>query len=225
MDDRVNPPASPEAPRMNLAKLQAVPWLLFIMMLGVAAWLGMKAFGSDETSDPVASALLTFEKQNSLTVFSSRFEVLASSTDSRGVLGVDLLNSQQTVIMPAMVEYRVELGTVGRDRMSWDEDTSTLDVRLPPLKISRPNVDEAKARVFTKGVWVTSNAQDDLRRNNARQAERKAVEFASEPQILAMARTAGKEAIRQNLAIPLAVAGFEDAQVTVRFDGEPTSTP
>jgi hypothetical protein len=151
--------------------------------------------------------------------------VLASSNDSRGVLGVDLLNSEQTVIMPAMVEYRVELGTVGRDRMSWDEDTSTLDVRLPPLKISRPNVDEARARVFTKGVWVTSNAQNDLRRNNARQAERKAAEFASEPQILAMARSAGKEAIRQNLTIPLAVAGFEDAKVTVRFDGEPPPAP
>jgi len=217
MDDTVKPP---EPPRQNLARLQAVPWLLFIAMLGVTAWLAMKAFGPDETGDPVASALLTFEKQNSLTVFSSRFEVLASSSDARGVLGVDLLNSEQTVIMPAMVEYRVELSSVGRDRMTWDEDSRTLDVRLPPLKISRPNVDEARARVFTKGVWVTSGAQDDLRRNNARQAERKAALFASEPQILAMARTAGKEAIRQNLAVPLAVAGFEDAKVVVHFDGE-----
>jgi len=220
MDDSVRPLAPSDPPRQNLARLQAVPWLLFIAMLGVAAWLAMKAFGPDETGDPVASALLTFEKQNSLNVFSSRFEVLASSSDSRGVLGVDLLNSEQTVIMPATVEYRVELGSVGRDRMTWDKNTGTLDVRLPPLKISRPNVDEAKARVFTKGMWVTSGAQDDLRRNNARQAERKAAEFASEPQILAMARTAGKEAIRQNLAVPLAVAGFEDAKVVVHFDGE-----
>jgi hypothetical protein len=67
---------------------------------------------------------------------------------------------------------------------------------------------------------VTSGAQDDLRRNNAAQAERKASEFAREPQILAMARAAGKEAIRQNLAVPLQVAGFEDATVVVCFDGE-----
>lgn len=220
MDDGVNDTPPPEAPRINLARVQAVPWLLFILMLAIAAWLGMKAFGSNERGDPVASAMLTFEKQNSLNVFSSRFEVLASSSDERGVLGIDLLKSEQAVAVPAMVEYRIELASVGRDRMTWDEDTRTLDVRLPPLKISRPNVDETQARVFTKGVWVTSGAQDDLRRNNAAQAERKAAQFASDPRILAMARSAGKEAIRQNLAVPLAVAGFEDARVTVRFDGE-----
>ena len=100
------------------------------------------------------------------------------------------------------------------------EDTKTLEVRLPPLKISRPNVDETKARVFTKGMWVTSGAQDDLRRNNAAQAERKAQVFASQPDVLAMARKAAREAVRQNLAVPLAVAGFEDATVVVHFDGE-----
>jgi hypothetical protein len=221
MGDSVSvPPPPEEAKPTNLARTQAVPWLLFIVMLGIAAWLGMKAFGADERGDPVASALLTFEKQNSLTVFSSRFEVLASSTDERGVLGVDLLKSEQSVVMPAMVEYRIDLSSVGRDRMTWNEDTQTLEVRLPPLKVSQPNVDEAKARVFTKGVWVTSAAQDDLRRNNAAQAERKASLFAREPQILAMARAAGKDAIRQNLAVPLQVAGFEDAKVEVRFDGE-----
>ncbi len=72
-------------------------------------------------------------------------------------------------------------------------------------------------------MWVTSEAQDDLRRNNAQQAERKAREFASQPDILAMARKAAREVVRQNLAVPLQVAGFEDARVTVRFDGEAAS--
>ena len=119
MGDSVSvPPPPEEAKPTNLARTQAVPWLLFIVMLGIPAWLGMKAFGADERGDPVASALLTFEKQNSLTVFSSRFEVLASSTDERGVLGVDLLKSEQSVVMPAMVEYRIDLSSVGRDRMT-----------------------------------------------------------------------------------------------------------
>jgi hypothetical protein len=219
MDDSVATPP-PEPPRQNLARVQAVPWLLFIAMLGIAAWLGIKAFGADERGDPVAGALLAFEKQNSLTVFTARFDVLASSIDERGVLGVDLLKSEQVVAVPALVEYRLDLSGVGRERLAWDAEKQVLSIRLPPPRISKPNIDEGKARVFTKGVWVTSEAQNDLRRNNAEQAERKAQVFASQPEILAMARKAAREAVRQNLAVPLQVAGFEDASVTVRFDGE-----
>jgi hypothetical protein len=37
---------------------------------------------------------------------------------------------------------------------------------------------------------------------------------------MGLARTAAKDAIRQNLAIPLQVAGFGKVNVNVRFDGE-----
>ena len=37
---------------------------------------------------------------------------------------------------------------------------------------------------------------------------------------MTLARTAAKDAIRQNLAIPMQVAGFGDVIVRVRFDGE-----
>jgi hypothetical protein len=35
-----------------------------------------------------------------------------------------------------------------------------------------------------------------------------------------MARSAAAEAVRQNLTIPLQVAGYKDAKVVVRFDGQ-----
>jgi hypothetical protein len=164
--------------------------------------------------------MLAFEKQNSLTVFSSRFEVVAESTNSQGVLGIDLLKSRQAAIIPAMVEYRLDLSTMDRDRFQWNADTSTLAVTLPTLRISRPNLDEAQARVFTEGNFVTGGAAQALARNNSLQAERKAAEFAKNPQVLDLARNAAREAVRQNLAIPLQVAGYSDAEVTVRFDGE-----
>jgi hypothetical protein len=37
---------------------------------------------------------------------------------------------------------------------------------------------------------------------------------------MGLARSAAKDAIRQNLAIPLEVAGFGEVTVNVRFDGE-----
>lgn len=204
----------------SLARIQAVPWLIVIVLLAATAWLSWKAFFDHEEGDPVASAMLAFEKQNSLTVFSSRFEVVAESTNSQGVLGIDLLKSRQAAIIPALVEYRLDLSSMDRDRFQWDEGTNTLAVTLPTLRISRPNLDEAQARLFTQGNFVTGGAAQALARNNSLQAERKAASFAKNPEVLGLARQAAKDAVRQNLAIPLQVAGYADAKVTVRFDGE-----
>lgn len=225
MDDKLTrqPPLREDLRRdQPLARIQAVPWLIVIFLLAAVSWLGWKAFFEKEEGDPVASAMLAFEKQNSLTVFSSQFEVVAESEDTRGVLGVELLKARQAAIIPAMVEYRLDLSAMDRDRFKWDAESKTLDVTLPPLRISRPNLDEAKQKVFTEGNWVTRDAGSDLARNNSLQAEKKAGVFARNPQVLALARSAAKQAIRQNLAIPLQVAGYDDAKVTVHFDGEPT---
>lgn len=210
----------PVRPQYNLARVQAVPWLIVIALLAAVAWLGWRAFFYEEEGDPVGSAMLAFSKQNSLTVFSSRFEVVAESTNRRGVLGVDLLKSRQAAIIPATVEYRLDLANMDRDRFRWDAASSTLSVALPVLRISRPNLDEAQSRTFTEGNFVTGGAAQALAKNNSAQAERKASVFAKNPEVLALARQAAKEAVRQNLAIPLQVAGYEDAKVEVRFDGE-----
>ena len=164
--------------------------------------------------------MLAFEKQNSLTVFSSRFEVVAESEDRRGIMGVDLLKSRQAAIIPATVEYRLDLSTMDRDRFEWNDSNDTMTVVLPQLRISRPNLDEAEQKTFTEGTYVSRDASADLARNNSRQAERKAAEFAKNPEVLALARQAAKDAVRQNLAIPLEVAGYGNVTVNVRFDGE-----
>ena len=204
----------------NLARVQAVPWLIMIGLLAAVAFLTWRAFFYQEEGDPVGSAMLAFEKQNSLTVFSSRFEVVAESVDRRGVLNLDLLESRQAAIIPATVEYRLDLSTMDRDRFEWDDDSDTLTVVLPTLRISRPNLDEGAQKTFTEGTYVSRDASADLARNNSRQAERKAAEFAKNPEVLALARQAAKDAGRQNLAIPLQVAGYGDVTVNVRFDGE-----
>jgi hypothetical protein len=216
-DSDLRQPVVDERP---LARIQAVPWMIVIVLLAAVAWLGWRAFFYSEEGDPVGSAMLAFEKQNSLNVFSSRFEIVAESQNAQGVLGIDILKSRQATIIPATVTYRLDLGNMDRDAFAWDVSSQTLNVVLPPLRISRPNLDEAQARVFTEGNWVTAGAQRSLSKNNSLQAERKAAVFAKNPQVLSLARNAAKEAVRQNLAIPLQVAGYENAKVTVRFEGE-----
>ncbi len=204
----------------NLAKVQAVPWLIVIALLAAVAFLTYRAFFYQEEGDPVGSAMLAFEKQNSLTVFSSRFEVVAESEDTRGVMGVPVLRSRQATIVPASVEYRLDLSGMDRGDFVWDEAGDRLTVTLPQIQTSRPNIDEGAARVFTEGAYITRDAAQDLARNNSQQAERKASAFAKNPEILALARQAARQAVRQNLTIPLQVAGYDNVTVDVRFEGE-----
>lgn len=209
--------------RAALEKVKGAPWPLVILLGAAVAVLAWRAFWYEEEGDPVGSAMLAFEKQNALTVFSSRFEVVAESEDTRSFAGVPVLRTRQATIVPASVEYRLDLSGMDRGNFDWDADSQMLTVTLPQIQTTRPNIDEAKARVFTEGAWVTRDASADLARSNSEVAERRASAFAKNPEVLALARQAAKEAVRQNLAIPLQVAGFDDARVTVRFADDPAN--
>ncbi len=201
----------------SLARVQAVPWLMFIAMLALAAWLGWKAFGTDDLGDPLATSLVAFEKQNRLTVFSAELAPVVASDDSR-FLG--MVQSRQVAVIPARVDYTLDLSQVGEERLSWNPETEVLDVQLPAIRVGKPNLDEARAQYLREGIWISRDAQDNLTRKNTQLAEQQAVKQAVNPVLMEIARGAAKDAIRQNLAIPLQVAGYGDVTVNVRFDGE-----
>jgi hypothetical protein len=216
---RLDPPPQRERP---LARLQAVPWLLFILMLAVSAWLAWRVFGPRDYGDPLATSLVAFEKQNRLTVFSAQLSPVVASKDARYM---GLVQSRQVAVIPARVDYTLDLSQMDQGRLRWDEGTRTLAVQLPPLQVGRPNLDEARAQYLREGIWISRDAQDKLTRDNTRLAEQQAQEQAANPVLMGLARTAAKDAIRQNLAIPLQVAGFGKVNVNVRFDGEAVPAP
>lgn len=199
----------------SLARVSLLPWGLFLIALAAAAFLGWKLYQPEDIGDPLATSLVAFERQNSLTVFSAELAPVVSSDDSR-LFG--LVNAKQVAVIPARVDYTVDLGRVGRDRLSWDASTSTLTVRLPPLIVSRPNLDEARAQYLRDGIWIGREAQAKLTRDNTRLAEAQAVKQAANPVLMELARAAARDAIRQNLTIPLQVAGYGKAKVDVSFD-------
>lgn len=221
----ITPPVDRERPSLaqpSLARVQAVPWLLFILALAAIAWLAWEAYGPEDHGDPLATSLVAFEEQNVLTVFTAQLSPVVTSEDSR-LFGA--LTSRQVAVIPARVDYTLDLGQVNANRLAWDEASSTLTVQLPPISISQPNLDEARAQYLREGLWITRDAQDQLTRANTRLAEQQAVEQAANPVLLDLARQAARSAIRQNLAIPLEVAGFGDVTVNVRFDGEAVPAP
>ena len=219
-NSEVGPARAPHpapAKQPNLARVQAVPWLLFILALAAIAWLAWEAFGPEDLGDPLATSLVAFEEQNELTVFTAQLSPVVASEDSR-LFGA--LTSRQVAVIPARVDYTLDLSEVTANRLAWDEGTSTLDVQLPPIEVGTPNLDEARAQYLREGLWITREAQDELTRDNTRLAEQQAVQQAANSVLMNLAREAARTAVRQNLAIPLEVAGFGDVTVNVRFDGE-----
>lgn len=218
--DTIDPPLEKWRQR-SLARIQAVPWLLFIFMMGLAAFFAWKAYGPQDYGDPLATSLVAFEKQNRLTVFSAELAPVVASDDAR-LFGA--LKSRQVAVIPARVDYTLNLATMDRRRLAWDGTRQTLTVVLPPLEVGKPNLDEGRAQYLREGIWITRTAQEKLNRNNTRLAEQQAVKQAQNPVLMDLARSAAKDAIRQNLAIPLQVAGYGNVSVNVRFDGEDPAT-
>jgi len=210
-------PAPTTAPRRetSLARVSMLPWGLFLVALAAAAFLGWKLWQPEDIGDPLATSLVAFEKQDKLTVFSAELAPVVSSDDSR-LFG--LVNAKQVAVIPARVDYTINLGQVGRERLTWNAAEQTLGVRLPSLSVSRPNLDEARAQYLRDGIWISREAQDKLTRDNTRLAEAQAVQQAANPVLMNLAREAAKQAISQNLSIPLQVAGYGKAKVMVTFD-------
>ncbi len=192
--------------------------LLIAVNVALGGWLLWRTFGPQSLGDPLATSLVAFERQNRLTVFSAQLAPVVSSEDERAF---GLLKSRQIAVIPARVDYTLDLSQMTRARLAWNADASTLTVTLPPLTVSRPNLDEARAQYLREGVWISRTAQDQLTRNNTRLAEQQAVQQAANPVLFDLARSAARAAVQQNLAIPLQVAGYDKVRVTVRFDGEP----
>lgn len=195
-----------------------LPWLLAGGALAVAGWLGWQVYGPAAHGDPLATSLIALEKQNRLTVFSAQLSPVVAADDVRAW---GMLRSRQVAVIPARVDYVVDLSRVGKDRLRWDAASQKLDVVLPPVQVSAPNLDEGRAQYLREGVWITGEAQAQLTRDNTLLAQQQAAAQAQAPVLMDLARGAARQAVAQNLAIPLQVAGYDRIAVTVRFDGEP----
>ena len=169
-----------------------LPWTLAIAALAISGWMAWEKFGPQDIGDPIATSLAAFERQNRLTVFSAQLAPVVSASDER--IG-GLLQSRQVAVIPARVDYTLDLSKVGRDRLNWDAAGKGLDVRLPPVTVGKPNLDEANAQYLREGVFITREAQAKLNRDNTLLAERQAQTAATNPQLLDLARSAARDAV------------------------------
>ncbi len=218
----VNDTASPAPVRSGvggfLAKFAGSVAILLIVVLALM-WAAQSYVGKKLSPDPVTIAnasLQGLQEQNRLSAFAARYVAVVTSKQTR--LG---LTAQKTLIMPGMVRYEVDLGKLTQRDVTWDAETNTLGVRLPPVEVDQPQVDLSAIRAYDGGGILMSltNAEKDLDTANRKAAQAELVRQARAPMMMKLARDATRRAVERSFAMPLRAAGI-DATVKVRFTDE-----
>ena len=174
-------------------------------------------FGRGPDPESIATASLqSVREQARLTPFVARFVSVVTSTQSR--FG---LSAQKTLILPGTVRYELDLARLQQDDIAWDAATNTLDVTLPPIELSGPDVDLNQVQEYSGGGVLLSltNAEARLDAANRQRATQSLLQQARAPAPMRLAREAARKAVERSFAMPLRAAGIE-ANVVARFADE-----
>ena len=194
-----------------------------IMIVVLVAALGrIRSWSRGPDPESIASASLqSMREQARLTTLTARYVAVVTSTQRR--FG---LSARKTLIMPGNVRYEVDLAQLKQGDMSWDAESGTLGVTLPPIRVSGPEIDLDQIREYGGDGILTAltGAEERLDASNRRAAQQELMRQARQPLPMRLARDSAKKVIARSFAMPLRAAGIE-ASVAVRFADEPSTDP
>jgi hypothetical protein len=203
---------------MNLVKRYFTAILLLLFLAGIGGSLYLldryRESAIKGTVETVATASLQgLREQARLTAFVARFVAVTTSEQTR--FG---LNAKQTMILPGLVRYELDLNQIRRQDLSWNEASRTLTVTLPPLIISGPEVDLTGIQVYDGGgiLLALTDAEKVLDSANRRRGQEELLKQAQAEVPMRLARDATRAAIERSFTMPLSAAGLE-AHVVARF--------
>jgi hypothetical protein len=179
-------------------------------------------FGSGPDPETVATASLqSMREQARLTPFAARFVAVVTSSQSR--LG---LTARKTLIMPGLVRYEIDLSRLQQRDLTWDPTAKRLSVTLPPIEVTRPQIDLNELQEYDSGgvLMALSSAEEKLDAANRQRGQQELVRQARAGLPMRLARDAAKRAVERSFAMPLRAAGIE-VEVIARFADEPNEDP
>lgn len=194
---------------------------LIVLLLGLAViaggsiWMVQRRF-SPPVETVVSSSLAALQEQNRLSAFAARFVTVVTSSKTQ--LG---FSAEKTLILPAMIRYEVDMARLRQQDLSWDKETNTLSVHLPPIQIAGPEFDLGQAREYGSGavLMALTDVETALDAENKAKAREDVIRQAAGAVTMKLAREATVRAVQSSFAMPLAAAGIE-AKVNVTFAGQ-----
>lgn len=200
-----------------------IKWIVLALVVFGLAFGGAYFFQQrvnqqlDGKVETIATASLQgLREQARLTAFIASFVAVVSSEQAR--FG---LKAEQTMIMPGLVRYEVDLNALKPADVKWDKENNTLSVALPPLILSGPEVDLSGIRQYEGGgiLMARTDAEATLDAANRKRGQDELLKQAKGEVPMRLARDATRNAIERSFAMPLRAAGIK-ATVVATFADE-----
>lgn len=195
--------------------------LVAAIVLGVAGHDRRQQFcvriGLCDDSSLMGAMLISVQRQQKLTVLAARLVAPVTSSRDTTLGPITVATTRQTAILPARVDYVLDLSAMQEGDLSWDEASQTLRVKRPAVKVAEPVIDWARAEVYQDGNFATAltTVSDNLRRDNAQKAPGLFMAQARAPELLRQADDAADAALETLFRMPLVASGYADAKVVV----------
>ena len=173
-----------------------------------------RGFFSTTTSTVLSATVNSLRNENKLLVFSYK----GTAKVRAEIDGLFFFNGEQNLIVPAAVNYFLDLSELTLADVVFDEKAKLVRVKLPKLQIGDIAFQPENSMTENGGL-LTFNAKqiEKLNRVNYKAARRAMVKQAQSKTLVANAKRQAKTNVATYFEIPLRIAGHPDVKVVAPF--------
>lgn len=174
-----------------------------------------RGFFSTTTTKVLSATVDSLRNENKLLVFSYK----GTARVSAEIDGLFFFNGEQSLMVPAVVNYYLDLSQLTLADVEFDEKAKLVRVKLPRLQIGDIAFQPENATTENGGL-LTFNAKqiEKLNRVNYKAARRAMVKQAQGTALVANAKQQAKTNVANLFGIPLRIAGHPDVKVVATFE-------
>jgi hypothetical protein len=195
---------------------------LALTIFGIGYWVAPKELLDEEvkhtgflqvdTTKILSATVESLRAKNSLVVWSYKGTVRVKAHRER----YWLLNGTQELIVPAVVDYRLDLSELSP---TYNAETKLVTVRLPKLVLADVAFQPEEATTINGGsLSYSDDTVQELSKLSYRAARKGMIKQAQQAAMVAVAKSRAIENIEQLFEYPLRAAGLQDVRVVAKFD-------
>ena len=176
-----------------------------------------RSIGLCKDRDFLGAMLVSVRKQNRLVVLTARLVAPVTSARDTTMGPVTVMTTRQTAILPARVDYSLDLSTLQQSDLTWDGDSNTLTVRRPPVEAGPPQIEWEAAQIYSDGNLATAltDVRSNLEQDNRQKAPGLFKAQAASAELMQMADNSADEALATLFRAPLVAAGHANPKVVI----------
>lgn len=195
-----------------------------IAAFGLGYWIAPKeqldeqvehtGFLQVDTSKVLATTVESLRNENKMLVFAYKGTAKVKVRRTKWIV----LGGSQELIVPAVVNYYVDLSKLSLADVTYDAKAKLVRVKVPPVVMGDIAFQPEQATTINGGVLTYSQAQvDELLKRNYASARRAVTAQAQGKAFVEAARSRAIDNVQTYFEIPLRIVGQPDVKVAATF--------